>query len=57
MTTKHRCIMSLRVAKDLLAKGFVLTDLQPSTKRQGKLVFIFENSEALEKALAEYSRK
>jgi Domain of unknown function (DUF5659) len=57
MTTKHRCIMSLRVAKDLLTKGFVLTDLQPSNKRQGKLVFIFENSEALEQALAEYSRK
>jgi hypothetical protein len=57
MTTRHRCIMSLRVAKQLLAKGFVLTDLQPSTKRQGKLVFIFENTEALEQALAELSRK
>jgi hypothetical protein len=57
MTNDYKCILSLRVAKDLLVKGFELTDLQTSHKRPGKLVFIFENSRQLETELANYRAK
>ncbi len=51
---KYKCILSLRVARGLIAKDYRLVDIQPSHKRLGKLVFVFENSEQLEKDLSEY---
>lgn len=48
-----KCILSLRVARHLLAEGFRLIDAEPSRKFSGQIVFIFEDSEALRKVLAE----
>jgi hypothetical protein len=47
-----KCILSLRVARHLLAKGFRLIDVEPSRKFDGKLVFVFEDSEELRQELA-----
>jgi len=54
---KFRCILSLRVANDLVAKDFPLVYIEPSHKRPGKLVFVFENSEELESELTKYRSK
>jgi hypothetical protein len=48
-----KCILSLRVARHLLTKGFRLIDVEPSRKFRGNLVFIFEDSDALRRVLAE----
>lgn len=54
---KYKCILSLRVANDLVAKDFSLLHIEPSHKRPGKLVFVFKNSKELENELAKYRRK
>lgn len=54
---KYKCILSLRVANDLVAKNFQLVHIEPSHKRPGKLVFVFLNSEELESELSKYRRK
>lgn len=53
---KYKCILSLRVANDLVAENFPLVYIEPSHKRPGKLVFVFKNSEELEKKLSTYRR-
>nr|WP_186324695.1 hypothetical protein [Paenibacillus bovis] len=52
-----KCILSYRVAKHLLSKGFKIVDLDTSYKIRGNIVFIFEQSEALERELAKMKRK
>ncbi|WP_420806001.1 DUF5659 domain-containing protein [Neobacillus bataviensis] len=47
-----KCILSLRVARLLLAKGFQIVDIEPSRKHTGNLVFIFADSEELRQVLA-----
>lgn len=54
---KYKCILSLRVANDLVAKDFPLVYIEPSHKRKGKLVFVFRNSEELEGELSNYRVK
>lgn len=54
---KYKCILSLRVANDLVAEKFPLVHIEPSHKRPGKLVFVFKNSDDLEKRLSNYRRK
>ncbi|MTW85094.1 hypothetical protein F3157_05405 [Virgibacillus dakarensis] len=54
---KYKCILSLRVANDLVAKDFPLVYIEPSHKRPGKLVFVFNNSEELEEELSKYRKK
>lgn len=54
---KYKCILSLRVANDLVAKDFPLVYIEPSRKRPGKLVFVFLNSEELEKELSKYGEE
>ncbi|WP_227396699.1 hypothetical protein [Jeotgalibacillus aurantiacus] len=51
---KYKCILSLRVAKELIAEDHELIDIQPSHRRPGKLVFVFRNSEGLENKLTAY---
>ncbi|WP_182200403.1 hypothetical protein [Paraliobacillus salinarum] len=51
---KYKCILSLRVANDLVAKDYELVHIEPSHKLPGKLVFVFRNSEQLEKELQNY---
>lgn len=53
---KYKCILSLRVANDLVAKDFDLVHIEPSTRRPGKLVFVFKNNEELERELSTYRR-
>ena len=52
----RKCILSLRVAQHLLARGFNLIEIDRSYRYPGKLVFIFENSEALVEELAKFER-
>lgn len=52
-----KCILSFRVAKHLLAQGHRLVDIDTSRKIQGNVVFIFEETPALLKSLAEIPRK
>lgn len=56
MDKKYKCILSLRVARHLLAQGYKLIDSEPSRKGGGKLVFIFENSPELDAELAKFAR-
>lgn len=51
---KYKCILSLRVANDLVDKDFPLVYIEPSHKRPGKLVFVFKNSPELENELSKY---
>ncbi|MEK5107221.1 DUF5659 domain-containing protein [Cytobacillus sp. FSL K6-0129] len=44
---KHKCILSIRVAKYLLLNGFRIVDIEPSRKFNGQVVFIFEETPAL----------
>ncbi|ASN06849.1 hypothetical protein [Virgibacillus necropolis] len=54
---KYKCILSLRVANDLVAKDFQLVYIEPSHKRVGKLVFVFKNSKELEVELVKYRKE
>lgn len=54
---KYKCILSLRVANDLVALDYPLVYIEPSHKRPGKLVFVFQNSEELEGELSKYKAK
>ena len=56
MVKGYKCILSLRVARHLMARGFRLIDSEPSKKHAGKLVFIFENSAELDAELAKFER-
>ncbi|MEH7028676.1 hypothetical protein [Bacillus wiedmannii] len=49
---KTKCILSLRLARKLLANGFQLIDIEQSKKIPGTLVFVFEHTEALENELS-----
>jgi hypothetical protein len=51
-----KCILSLRVARHLLAQGFRLTDVEPSRKFSGQIVFIFEDTAELRGELAALGR-
>lgn len=52
----EKAILSLRVAQYLMSEGYNLIRLENSYRHQGKLAFIFEDSEAIEKELAKFSR-
>jgi len=56
MTEKYKCILSLKVAKELVAKDFQLVDIEPSRRYSGKLVFIFKNTPELDAELAKFKR-
>lgn len=43
----QKCIHSLRIARALMRKGFELIDIEPAKKYKTGLVFIFEDSAAL----------
>ncbi|MEH7456553.1 hypothetical protein V7183_04820 [Bacillus sp. JJ1127] len=47
-----KCILSLRVARHLLAKGFRIIDIEQSRKIPGTLAFVFERSAELEQELS-----
>ncbi|WP_428833885.1 DUF5659 domain-containing protein [Lysinibacillus telephonicus] len=51
-----KCILSLSVARTLLSQGCKLVDVDTSSKRAGKLVFVFERNEFFDQRLAELSK-
>lgn len=54
MTENFKCILSLKVARHLLSKGFTIIDIEPSRKHKQKLAFIFSNTPELEKELSNF---
>ncbi|MBY6087006.1 hypothetical protein [Priestia flexa] len=48
MRRNRKCVLSLRVARQLIAKGYPVLDIEPSRKVGAGLVFIFENSKELQ---------
>lgn len=52
-----KCILSYRVAKHLLSRGFRIVDIDTSRKIPGNIVFVFEQSNALERELAKIRRE
>lgn len=54
---KYKCILSLRVARHLLAEGCRMVDVETSHKHAGNLVFIFEDNQDLADALTKLPRK
>lgn len=49
-------VFSKRLAKALVAQGFVLKDTQPNKLRKGYYVYIFENSMELKNAIAKTTK-
>lgn len=52
----YKCILSLNLARYLLAQGFSITDVETSKKVPGKIVFIFRNSPQLHAAIRNYQK-
>lgn len=55
-TLPKKTILSMRVARDLLALGFKIIDIEYSKKTPGKPAFVFHNNEALEDFLTKAER-
>lgn len=51
-----KCILSLRIARHLLAQGFRIVDVEQSRKHIGNIVFIFEDTPELSVELAKFRR-
>ncbi|WP_158023558.1 DUF5659 domain-containing protein [Domibacillus antri] len=51
---EQKCVLSLRIARHLLARGFQLVDIEPSRKVRGQLVFVFAESQALNEEIASF---
>lgn len=51
---QYKCILSLKVARHLLAQGFRIVDIEKSRKHRNRLVFLFEESDALQQAILDY---
>jgi hypothetical protein len=56
LSMKTKCILSLRLARKLLANGFQLIDIEQSKKIPGTLVFVFKHTEALEEELSKLGK-
>ncbi|MDM5197866.1 hypothetical protein QUF79_07540 [Fictibacillus enclensis] len=57
MEEKYKCVLSLKVAKEFVAKGYELVDLEPSRRYPGKLVFVFRNTPELNAEFAKFKRE
>jgi len=53
LTTPQKCIRSLRIARELMRRGFLPMDAEPARKSRGNIVFIFRETDALNEALDE----
>lgn len=53
----EKCVLSLRVARELIEQGFRVVDIGTSHKRKGYVVVKFDNTHELNKALDEIRRK
>jgi hypothetical protein len=52
MRRNRKCVLSLRLARQLISKGFTLLDIEPSRKAGAGLVFVFENTKEFQRELA-----
>lgn len=57
MKEKYKCVLSVRVARELIAKNYELVDIEPSYRYKGKLVFVFKNTPELDAEFAKFERK
>ncbi|NRG26126.1 hypothetical protein HRF69_03220 [Bacillus circulans] len=57
MIKDYKAVLSMRVARALIADGYELVDIQPSIKQKGKLVFIFKNTPELDAEFKKFERK
>ena len=52
-TRKSRLIFDAKIARKLLKMGFVVIDIKPNRENIEKTIFVFENSEDFQQALAQ----
>ncbi|HET7579777.1 MAG TPA: DUF5659 domain-containing protein [Bacillales bacterium] len=52
----NKCILSMGLARHLIAQGFTIVDLETSKKLTGKVVFIFRDSPELQAAILNYRK-
>lgn len=52
-TQPQKCIRSMRVARELMSRGFPCIDTEPARKSPGRLVWIFADTPELEEALTQ----
>lgn len=57
MTEKYKCVLSVRVANELIAKNYELVAIEPSRRFPGKLVFVFKNTPELDAEFKKFERK
>lgn len=41
---ERKCILNIRIARELITAGFPIVSVEPSRKLQGQAVFIFEKT-------------
>ena len=51
-TRKSRLIFDAKIARRLLKEGFVVIDIKPNRENIDKSIFVFENTEEFQQALA-----
>lgn len=52
-TRKSRLIFDAKIARKLLKQGFVVIDIKPNRENTDKSIFVFENTEEFQQALAQ----
>ncbi|MET3507645.1 putative CoA-binding protein [Halalkalibacter oceani] len=54
---KYKCVLSVRVANELIDRGYKLVTIEPSYRYEGKLVFVFRNTPELDAEFKRFERK
>jgi len=54
---KYRTIFSASLARLLIQKGFIVKDIKPNNQDNKRTVFIFDNSDELNKEVEIYTNK
>lgn len=54
---KRKCVRSLRVARELMARGFPAVDTEPSRNVPGMIVWIFEETPEFKRVFSEIVTK
>ena len=57
MVTKAKIVFSPQIARYLLKKGYKIIDIKPSRENREKTLFVFEGSQNLGTAIAEYAKQ
>lgn len=57
METKRKCILNLGIARELIAKGHRVVDVDMSHRRPGNVVFVFERTSDFDTNLAALSKR